>query len=133
MSSAMTPGADERVKAESALSKLMKRPELGAVAGVILVTVFFLITADGAMFTLSGFMNFMSPASQLGILAIGAALLMIGGEFDLSIGSMIAFAGLFFGVAVVNWQLPLIVSIPMTFIFAAIVGAINGNIVIRRG
>jgi simple sugar transport system permease protein len=78
-------------------------------------------------------MNFMSPASQLGILAIGAALLMIGGEFDLSIGSMIAFAGLFFGVAVVNWQLPLIVSIPLTFIFAAIVGAINGNIVIRSG
>tara|TARA_R110000751_G_scaffold95381_7_gene186517 strand:+ start:30866 stop:31972 length:1107 start_codon:yes stop_codon:yes gene_type:complete len=125
--------ADERLKAESFLSGLMKRPELGAIAGVILVTIFFLFTADSSMFTLSGFMNFMTPAAQLGILAIGAALLMIGGEFDLSIGSMVAFSGLFFGVCLVNWQLPLIAAIPLVLMFAAIVGSINGTIVIRSG
>ncbi|SHE60274.1 monosaccharide ABC transporter membrane protein, CUT2 family [Loktanella atrilutea] len=124
---------DERVKAESFLSRLMRRPELGAIAGVILVVIFFAITADGSMFTLSGFMNFMSPASQLGILAIGAAMLMIGGEFDLSIGSMVAFAGLFFAICAVNWGLPLVVTIPLTFVFAACVGAVNGTIVIRSG
>ena len=31
--------------------------------------------------------------ANLGIIAIAAAMLMIGGEFDLSIGSMIGFAG----------------------------------------
>lgn len=124
---------DERVKTEPLLSRLMKRPELGAIAGVILVTIFFLSTADSSMFSLSGVMNFMTPAAQLGIMAIGASLLMIGGEFDLSIGSMVAFAGLFFGVCVVNWQLPLIAAIPMTFVFAAMVGAINGSICIRSG
>lgn len=133
MSSATTPNADERVKPESSLAKLMKRPELGAIAGLVLITIFFLITADGSMFTLSGVMNFMTPAAQLGILAIGAALLMIGGEFDLSIGSMVAFAGLFFGIAVVNWGLPLIFAIPLTFAFAAAMGAVNGAIVIRSG
>ena len=76
--------ADERLKSESLGARLMKRPELGAIAGVVLVTIFFLVTADSAMFTLSGVMNFMTPAAQLGILAIGAALLMIGGEFDCS-------------------------------------------------
>lgn len=125
--------ADERIKSEPFFAKLMKRPELGAIAGVILVVIFFAITADGAMFTLSGVMNFMTPAAQLGIMAIGAAMLMIGGEFDLSIGSMVAFAGLFFGVCVVNWQLPLIAAIPLTFVFAAMVGALNGSIVIRSG
>ncbi|NOC83540.1 MULTISPECIES: ABC transporter permease [unclassified Ruegeria] len=125
--------SDERVKKEPFLTKLMKRPELGAIAGAVLVFVFFAITADESMFTLAGVMNFMTPAAQLGILAIGAALLMIGGEFDLSIGSMVAFSGLFFGVCVVTWQLPLIFAIPMTFVFAACVGAINGNIVIRSG
>lgn len=125
--------ADERLKAEPFFSRQMKRPELGAIAGVILVIIFFSITADSTMFSLSGVINFMTPASQLGILAIGAALLMIGGEFDLSIGSMVAFAGLFFGVCVVTWQLPLIVAIPMTLIFAASVGAVSGNLVIRSG
>ena len=91
MSDAAPTDADERVKKESFFSKLMKKPELGAIAGVILVTLFFLATADEAMFSLSGIMNFMTPAAQLGILAIGAAMLMIGGEFDLSIGSMIGY------------------------------------------
>ena len=133
MTESASHAVDERIKSEPFLSRLMKRPELGAIAGVILVVIFFLITADGAMFTLSGFMNFMTPAAQLGILAIGAALLMIGGEFDLSIGSMVAFAGLFFGVCIVVWQLPLVIAIPLTFLFAGGVGAINGSIVIRSG
>jgi simple sugar transport system permease protein len=133
MSVVSKPEADERLKTEPFLARLIKRPELGAVAGLVLVTVFFAFTANASMFTLSGFMNFMQPASQLGILAIGAALLMIGGEFDLSIGSMVAFAGLIFGVLVVNLQLPLILSIPLTFVFAAFVGIINGTIVLRTG
>ncbi|WP_033069089.1 ABC transporter permease [Thalassospira australica] len=124
---------DERIKEEPLIARLMKRPELGAIAGVVLVTIFFLFTADSSMFTLSGFMNFMSPAAQLGILAIGAAMLMIGGEFDLSIGSMVAFAGMIFGAFTVNLGLPLIVAIPMTLVAAACMGAVNGQIVIRTG
>lgn len=124
---------DERIKEESFFSRMMKRPELGAIAGVILVTVFFVITADPAMFTLAGFMNFMSPAAQLGILAIGAALLMVGGEFDLSVGSMVAFTGLFFGACIMTFGLPLIIAIPATLVFAACVGAVNGQIVLATG
>ncbi len=128
-----TEPVDERIGAESLISRLMKRPELGAFAGVVLVTIFFLITADSSMFSLSGILNFLTPASQLAILAIGAAMLMIGGEFDLSLGSMVAFAGLFFAAAVVNFGLPLVVAIPATLIFAALVGSINGQIVVRTG
>jgi simple sugar transport system permease protein len=133
MSTKILPRADERLLSEPFLTRLMKRPELGAIGGVVLVTVFFMITADGAMFTLSGVMNFMTPAAQLGILGIAAALLMIGGEFDLSIGSMIAFAGMVFGVFVVNLGLPLIVAIPLTLAFAAAIGAANGLVVLRTG
>ena len=133
MSSAKIAGMDERVKTETTLAKVMKRPELGAMAGLVLVLIFFLITADGAMFTLSGVMNFMSPAAQLGLLAIGAALLMIGGEFDLSIGSMVAFAGMIFGALVVHLGLPLVVSVPATLVFAGLIGAANGWVVLRTG
>lgn len=133
MATDTTPVRDERVRPESLTTRLMKRPELGAIGGVILVTAFFLATADPAMFTLSGIMNFMTPAAQLGILGIAAAMLMIGGEFDLSIGSMVAFAGMVFGVLTVNLGLPLIVAIPLTMAFAASIGAVNGAIVIRTG
>ena len=76
------PQKDERLQEAPLITRLMRRPELGAVAGLILITLFFSFTASGTMFSLSGFMTFMSPAAQLGILAIGAAALMIGGEFD---------------------------------------------------
>jgi len=85
------------------------------------------------MFTLAGFMNFMTPASQLGILVIGAALLMIGGEFDLSLGSMVAFTGMIFGALVVTFGVPLPLAILFTLLFALLMGAINGQIVIRTG
>ncbi len=134
MSEAASASAqDERLKQESFGARMMKRPELGAIAGVLLVTIFFFATADEAMFTMAGFMNFMTPAAQLGILAIGAALLMIGGEFDLSIGSMVAFAGLFFAACTVTLDLPLIIAIPATFAFAALVGSFNGFIVMKSG
>lgn len=118
--------ADERVRIESLISRLMKRPELGAVAGLILVTLFFMITADGSMFTLSGILNFLSSAAQRGILPIPAALLIIAGEFDLSIGSMVAFAGMIFGACVVNADLPLVLAIPLTLMFAALIGVRTG-------
>jgi simple sugar transport system permease protein len=122
---------DERVKRVSLATRMMRRPELGAVAGLLLVVVFFLATADRNMFTLSGLMTILAPASQLGILAIAAALLMIGGEFDLSIGSMVAFTGLIFAAALVSLGWPLLMAILVTFAVAAILGALNGQIVIR--
>jgi simple sugar transport system permease protein len=128
-----TPTAeiDERLRKTSVLTEAMRRPELGAIAGLLVVTVFFLFTANSSMFTLSGLMTILAPASQLGILAIAAALLMIGGEFDLSIGSMVAFAGLAFAAALIDAHLPLPLAILATLVFAALVGAINGQIVIR--
>ena len=126
-------GRDERVKTSSLLTTLIRKPELGAVAGLVLVIIFFLFFASSTMFTLAGIMNIMAPASQLGILAIGAALLMIGGEFDLSLGSMIAFAGLVFAAALVVWHMPLPAAILVAFLVALIVGTVNAQIVIRTG
>lgn len=111
--------------------EIAKRPELGAIGGLLVVFLLFLVTADPAMFTAAGFMNVMSPAAQLGILAVGAALLMIAGEFDLSIGSMVAFAGFVFGAILVVWQAPLAVALLLTFAFAISIGALNAQIVLK--
>src|SRR5688572_15332991 len=122
---------DRRMKHTPILVQAMRRPELGAIAGLLAVIIFFLLRADGSMFTLAGAMTVLAPASELGILAIAAALLMIGGEFDLSIGSMMAFAGLVLGIclAVLGWRFEL--ALAASFAVAAMLGALNGQIVIR--
>ena len=56
---------------------------------------------------------------------------MIGGEFDLSIGSMIAAAGVVIAIPTVEFGWPLSLSILLAFATALLVGFINGTIVNR--
>ena len=125
---------DERLRRVPFWKKALSRPELGALAGTILVLGFFLVVARGTgMFTPSGVLNFLEVAAQLGIIATAAALLMIGGEFDLSIGSMIGLAGILIAIPVVQYGWPLWAAILLAFSCAALVGATNGYLVNRTG
>ena len=125
---------DERVKEMSALRKLMIRPELGAIAGAILVFMFFLaIARDTGMFSPEGVMTWSTVSAQFIIIAVGACLLMIAGEFDLSVGSMIGFAGIVIAITSVGWGWPVWLSILTAFALAMAIGALNGYLVIKTG
>jgi simple sugar transport system permease protein len=103
---------DDRLKKVSPLKMLLNRPELGALGGAILVFIFFgVVAGDTGMFSAFGMLNFFDVSANLGIIAIAAALLMIGGEFDLSIGSMIGFAGICIAIPAIYWGWPLWMSI----------------------
>ena len=59
---AIGPGRhDERLLHTLLLTRLMRRPELGAIASLILVIIFFAFTASPTMFTLEGMMTIVSP------------------------------------------------------------------------
>ncbi|QGV77806.1 ABC transporter permease [Streptomyces ficellus] len=85
--------ADERLLRTSPLQRLLGRPELGSVVGAVAVFVFFAIVADGFL-RASSFGTVLYAASTIGIMAVPVALLMIGGEFDLSAGVMVTSAAL---------------------------------------
>src|SRR5919106_1874499 len=86
---------DERVRASGLAARLLARPELGALIGVVLVYVFFAIVAGDKNFvSMTALSSILNRAAPLGILAVAVALLMIAGEFDLSIGSIVGFAGM---------------------------------------
>lgn len=128
------PVADERIKETSKLRQSLIRPELGGICGTIIVFVFFFLTAfDSGMFSPQGIMNWTLISAQFMIIAVGACLLMIAGEFDLSVGSMIGFAGMMIAVfgVVLGW--PMWVAILITFAICIAIGALNGIIVIRTG
>jgi len=125
---------DERLREVSFLSRQLNKPELGAISGAVLVFVFFGFTAGGTgMFAPDGIMNWSTVSAQLGLIAIGACLLMIAGEFDLSIGSMIGFAGIMIAVPSVYWDWPVWLSILFAFAGAVSIGFINGYIVVKTG
>ncbi len=125
---------DERIKEISRLRKAMIRPELGSITGVILVFVFFLLVArDSGMFSAEGVMNWGTVAAQFTIIAVGACLLMIAGEFDLSVGSMIGFSGIVIALMSVTYGFPMWVAIITAFVVALAIGYLNGYLVIKTG
>jgi simple sugar transport system permease protein len=128
------PSVDERVKERSKFRQALIRPELGGICGTILVFIFFFLTArDSGMFSPAGVMNWSIVSAQFIIIAVGACLLMIAGEFDLSVGSMIGFAGMSIALLSVSLGWPVWLSIILTFILCMSVGALNGWLVIKTG
>ena len=125
---------DERVRKVWLLGRLLSRPELGAVAGTILVFAFFAVVAGSSgIFSAKGIINFLEVSAQLGILAAPVTLLMIAGEFDLSVGSMIGFAGIAIAIPAVFWGWPIWLSIVFAFALCGSIGALNGLAVVKTG
>lgn len=126
--------SDERVKEISRFRQALIRPELGGIVGTIAVFTFFLLFAfDSGMFAAQGIVNWSVVSAQFMIIAVGACLLMIAGEFDLSVGSMIGFAGMMTAIFSVTMGWPVWAAILVTFAMCLTIGALNGFIVIRTG
>ncbi|MBC7974450.1 MAG: ABC transporter permease [Myxococcales bacterium] len=130
----MSESADDRVRSLRLVHRVMGRPEATSIAGTALVFAIFWVTAgDSGMFALDGVMNWAVVSGYLGILAVGACLLMIGGEFDLSIGSMIGFTGMVAAIPPLHFGWPVWLSMIVALGCALVLGFINGQLVVRTG
>jgi simple sugar transport system permease protein len=131
MATAHAP-ADERVRRTSLASVLLARPEIGAIIGAILVWLIFTAWAGGRGFTtVAGTATYLNVAAQVGIVASAVALLMIAGEFDLSVGSIVGAAGMVVAIGVGQFGLPVWLAVLLAMAIALLVGFVNGYIVVR--
>jgi simple sugar transport system permease protein len=110
---------------------LLRRPELGAACGVAAAWLFFAAYAGGSGFlTLAGTATYLEIASELGVLAAAVSLLMIAGEFDLSVGSMIAASGMTITLLCDRLGWPIWAAIGAAAALALAVGFLNGLAVV---
>jgi simple sugar transport system permease protein len=124
------PVADERLANISLASRILRRPEIGALLAAIVVAIFFW-TQNALFLKLDGIANWTDVASTIGIPAVMVALLMIGGEFDLSAGVMTGSAGLMMGILATEVGMNIWLAIVLTLIAATCVGFVNGYMVMR--
>ena len=123
---------DERLARAGRFTRLMRRPEAGVVLGLVATFVIFaLMPGAASLYSLQGAMTFLTLSAELGILAAAVALLIIAGEFDLSIGSMVGFAGIVIGLLVTRLGWPLWAGIGSAFCVAVLVGYLNGLITVK--
>ncbi|WP_413992378.1 ABC transporter permease [Labrys okinawensis] len=127
----------DRLNKGGRLSALKRRPEVGVFLVMALVILAIGIATRGTAFNPLGLKNNLSIIAQFGIIATGASLLMIAGEFDLSIGSVIGFAGMSMAM-MLKWGLPfgLGAATPMTaflvtLVMTLFIGWLVGTIVVH--
>lgn len=113
------------------LDRLLSRPESGVVIAAALAYLFFAFAAPH-FFSDRVTSNILLSSATLGIIAVGAATLMIAGQFDLSVGSVY---GLSAAVVVlgVNAGMPGWLVLPAILVFGMLVGVINGYLVTWLG
>ena len=122
------PAGDERLAKISPMARLLRRPEIGALLAAIVVAIFFW-TQNSLFLELDGIANWTDVASTIGIPAVVVALLMIGGEFDLSAGVMTGSAGLMMGILATELNMNVWLAIVLTLVAAGTIGFINGYMV----
>lgn len=101
--------------------------------GLAIVLGLFLSIANPAMFGPRGIVNWLEVSAQLAVLAVGACLLMVAGEFDLSMGSMIAFSGMAMALLIKFAGFAPWLAILSGFALALAVGFIIGMLRVRTG
>lgn len=122
---------EERL-ARRILVGLAEHPAFGALISALLVFAVFSLWAPYFL-TLESVTSILIVAAELGIVAMGVTLLMIAGEFDLSVGSVLGFSAVIVPWLAAIQGLPMEVAIVCALLAALTMGAIHGLIVVRTG
>jgi simple sugar transport system permease protein len=124
--------SDGRTSQRPLALRLLARPEVGVFLGAAAVYVFFLIAAPpvrdgGSMSTI------LYQSSTIGIMALPVALLMIGGEFDLSSGVAVLTSALTASMLSYQLTMNVWVGVLAALVVSLAVGFFNGWMVVRTG
>src|SRR5213082_765637 len=124
---------DERILRSGSLSRFLTRPDIGAFLGAIAVFLAFGYFARAVDWLSDPGIaaGWTDQAAQYGIVAVPVALLMIGGEFDLSAGVMIGSSGLLLGYLVTHANMNIWLAILIVLLFGLAVGFVNGLTVVK--
>jgi simple sugar transport system permease protein len=131
-----TTGAGELSPPSSrwSLRGVVRRPEFGAFTATVLVYLFFAFSTRGAGFvTLDGTAGWLNTAAELGIIAIPIGVLMIAGEFDLSVGAVVGASSIIVAIGSTIFGVNIWIMILASLVMGACVGVANGLLTVRTG
>jgi len=134
-------------EASARLRRLLQRRQIGVLAGFLLLFGLIGVTRPDLFFDFESaetlflnwddFSNILSrllrQAAPYVIIGIGMTYLMIGGEFDLSVGAMYGVAGLTFAMLLTEYRLTVPAALLAVLLVGATVGLANGVIVTKIG
>jgi simple sugar transport system permease protein len=108
----------------------LEKPELAGLILLVVLVVVFQIRSDGAFLNQDNLRGILGILPETGLVAIGVTILMISGEFDLSVGSVFALMPMTMAVLMVQGA-PFSLALLAGLLVCALIGFINGYVTIR--
>ena len=100
--------------------------EYGLLFALIAIMVFFQIVTDGTLLRPVNITNLFLQNSYIIIMALGMLIVIVGGNIDLSVGSVMGFVGALAAVMIVNWNVPVGLTIAACLLVGTAIGAAQG-------
>lgn len=113
------------------LGALLRRPEIGSFIGFVVVYIFFAVLGGAVFVGAPGWSSWLNIAAEVGIIALPVGLLMIAGEFDISVGSIVPAASMTTAMLSGHYDLPALVGILGGLSVGVAIGFVNGILVTR--
>jgi simple sugar transport system permease protein len=113
------------------LGQIARRPETGSLIGLVIVYTFFAIFGGPVFMGAPGWSSWLNIAAEVGIIALPVGLLMISGEFDISVGSVVPASSMMAAMLSGHYELPAVVGIVGGLGVGLFIGFVNGLIVTR--
>lgn len=114
------------------LKVYMEKPELAAMVLLVVLILVFEQRSGGVFLSADNVRGILGLIPETGLVAIGVTVLMIAGEFDLSVGSVFALAPMTAAV-LMEQNVPFLPAALIGLLVAALVGLLNGIITLRFG
>lgn len=110
-----------------------KKLELGNMSALIVLIVLclFLSIIQPAFRTSSNIINILQQVTVIAVLALGESLVIFLGRIDISVGSVVALAGIIMGKVIIEAGLPSIVGIIIALVLGAACGCFNGVMIAK--
>lgn len=108
----------------------LDKPELAAMVLLVFLVIVFQIKSDGVFLNFNNVRGLFGILPEIGLMVIGVTILMICGEFDLSVGSVFALMPMTMAVFLADGT-PFILAFLIGMAACAVVGFINGFLTIN--
>jgi D-xylose transport system permease protein len=95
---------------------------------LILIWLLFYWQTGGTFLSARNLSNLMLQTSVTGILAVGMLMVILAGQIDLSVGSVLGLAGGVAAIALTHWDYGLAVSILLAIAVGVAIGLIHGTL-----
>jgi simple sugar transport system permease protein len=117
------------VKRRASYRKVLESPIAGPIITLVAVFLFFSIFVPSFR-EVGAWSGIVNAATVIGVMSIGVTMLMIGGEFDLSVGPMMAWGAYLFGSLITQGKSP-VLALVLGLGVPSLLGALNGFIFTR--